>query len=749
MRAYFICYLLIGLCHISNGQTNPEERFYKNLQQANTINDTIASVMSLKMELRRDKIQFSTVLDKALGNVYPAWVSLELNKTKDSVKIKETKIINKPILAYLASNRYIDGIKTGQYDSVEKTLLGYNPTNIGGKAIRYYFLVFQHIALGQRDEAKALVNEMINQLDKEAYPSIQLFTITHYLNQLRTFDEDADEMYNKAINLSLSLNELDDRSVLYTCKLIDLKHKGKIKEAMEYALKAIEVNHAAQNYGNEINGYCNLAAFHQEQGNFGKAYELIAKAKEIVENHDLDSLLCIPEGAKAFAKMNEKKYDEAIAILKNLVEDDRIEFRHKALYYTNIMDCYNSSRKLDSAYVYYQQFIAFDPNNVSGYHDYCKTFIIEHLINQGSYNQAESFMQDAYRDAEAYEDLSSLSYIIEVKAKLLEAKKDYKGALKEYKEHFKLEMDFRNEEKAAAVTSVQLNSDFEKEKEILSLKNEYEKSVLTTQRNRALLIGGGVGLLALLALGFLYLLRKKNRIIEGQNMELSNLNATKDTLFQIIGHDLRKPSLSFRGIGANINYLLEKGDTDRLKKMGSEIEKDAVQFYNLTDNLLNWAAQQKDLIALHPQNVSLHALVQENMSSFIHLSESKNISIINNVDESLSIFADKESLMVIIRNLLDNAIKFSPKDGKIEIKSSIVGNKLRLDVIDNGSGIDADRLNEILSKEFISSTQGTASEKGSGLGLNIVKNLIKKINGEFNVESTVGKGSMFSVLIPT
>ncbi|HPQ21821.1 MAG TPA: ATP-binding protein, partial [Saprospiraceae bacterium] len=115
----------------------------------------------------------------------------------------------------------------------------------------------------------------------------------------------------------------------------------------------------------------------------------------------------------------------------------------------------------------------------------------------------------------------------------------------------------------------------------------------------------------------------------------------------------------------------------------------------------------------------------------------------------LSVFADKESLMVIIRNLLDNAIKFSPKDGKIEIKSSIVGNKLRLDVIDNGSGIDADRLNEILSKEFISSTQGTASEKGSGLGLNIVKNLIKKINGEFNVESTVGKGSMFSVLIPT
>jgi len=136
------------------------------------------------------------------------------------------------------------------------------------------------------------------------------------------------------------------------------------------------------------------------------------------------------------------------------------------------------------------------------------------------------------------------------------------------------------------------------------------------------------------------------------------------------------------------------------------------------------------------------------MDSFIHIAETKRISIVNDVDDKLSIFADKEALMTIIRNLLDNALKFSPEGVQIKVKSSVEGNKVRLDVIDEGMGIDPNRLNILLTEDFIKSTQGTAMEKGSGLGLHIVKNLLKKLNGELKIESILGKGSTFSVFIP-
>lgn len=187
-----------------------------------------------------------------------------------------------------------------------------------------------------------------------------------------------------------------------------------------------------------------------------------------------------------------------------------------------------------------------------------------------------------------------------------------------------------------------------------------EAAILKAQATQNLILAFGGLLLAVLAFGFFWYTRRKNQTIELQNQQLQQLNETKDRLFAIIGHDLRKPAIAFRGITKKVNYLLRKKDFTTLERLGAEIEQDAAGLSQLTENLLNWALTQRDVMPYQPTQLKLLPLLEDTAAPFQTALQNKHLDLEWAIPEDTVIFSDTNALSTIVRNLLDNAIKFTP-----------------------------------------------------------------------------------------
>jgi signal transduction histidine kinase len=230
--------------------------------------------------------------------------------------------------------------------------------------------------------------------------------------------------------------------------------------------------------------------------------------------------------------------------------------------------------------------------------------------------------------------------------------------------------------------------------------------------------------------------------------ELIELNANKDRLFTIIAHDLRKPVLSFRGIGKKINYLIIKDDQERLKSFGQTIGKAAFSLNSLLDNLLNWAAQQQNLLPSNPGVQDLLAITDEIHREMAIMAAEKEIDLQFSIPAHTMVYVDPNGLLTIIRNLINNAIKFTARGGAVRFSASTLEDRVTLTVSDDGIGIASEELPNLFELSETISHRGTEGEKGTGLGLHLVRELVKINQGTISVESTQAQGSVFSVVFP-
>lgn len=247
-------------------------------------------------------------------------------------------------------------------------------------------------------------------------------------------------------------------------------------------------------------------------------------------------------------------------------------------------------------------------------------------------------------------------------------------------------------------------------------------------------------------------LTKENELLEtikAQKDKLEQLNLTKDRIFAIIGHDMRKPVIAFRGIGKKVNYLLKKQDYPTLIRLGSEIEQEALSLNQLTDNLLNWAILQKDVMSYHPQSVNLADIVPEITALFENTTKEKNIQLLMDMDSPITVYADVNALRVIVRNLIDNALKFTPNGGRVNIAAKTSPQGIQLEITDTGVGIPQRKLKDIFLLQKDKSTTGTEGEKGTGLGLHLIHELVKFNKGAIDIVSQLGKGTTCKVLLPS
>ena len=237
--------------------------------------------------------------------------------------------------------------------------------------------------------------------------------------------------------------------------------------------------------------------------------------------------------------------------------------------------------------------------------------------------------------------------------------------------------------------------------------------------------------------------------IRYQNGELVKLNAEKDKFFSIIAHDLRSPFNSFLGLTQIMAEELPSLTMSQLQEIAVKMSKSATNLYRLLENLLEWSQIKNGTFSFNPEVLQL-SFVVDGCIDMIHVSsKNKDIEIVNNIAAGIEVFADRNMIQTIIRNLVSNALKFTPKGGKVNIAAITNGNqKVEIAIQDSGIGMNKNLIENLFRIDKKTNRLGTENEPSSGLGLLLCKEFVEKHEGKIWVESEVGKGSTFTFSIP-
>jgi signal transduction histidine kinase/response regulator of citrate/malate metabolism len=230
--------------------------------------------------------------------------------------------------------------------------------------------------------------------------------------------------------------------------------------------------------------------------------------------------------------------------------------------------------------------------------------------------------------------------------------------------------------------------------------------------------------------------------------QLRELNATKDKFFNIVAHDLKNPFTSLLGATELLFENIEKMDTDKIKKLAQILNDSAKSGYAILLNLLDWSRSQTGLIVINPERINLKKLIDENITDLQLYLTNKEIKLYSDAKSDIYIFADKNMLNTVLRNLMSNAIKFTHRGGSININASIKDNHVSISVKDTGIGISKDNIVNLFRIDSKYMRPGTDKEQGTGLGLKLSKEFVEKLGGKIWVESIENKGSEFIFTFP-
>lgn len=233
------------------------------------------------------------------------------------------------------------------------------------------------------------------------------------------------------------------------------------------------------------------------------------------------------------------------------------------------------------------------------------------------------------------------------------------------------------------------------------------------------------------------------------NKNLKTINKTKDKLFAIIAHDLKSPFNTILGMLSLLMEGYDSFDDAKKKEMMSYIDSSSKNLYKLLENLLEWARSQTGSMEFNPKPFVLMDVVAGNIQLTERQAEEKNIKVACTCSEEITVFADKNLLNTVFRNLLSNAMKFT-RDGSITITmtKNIADNCVEVRIIDTGIGIEPERIKNIFSVSSGKTTLGTSGETGTGLGLILCKEFVERNGGKIYIESEFEKGSTFIFTIP-
>ena len=537
-------------------------------------------------------------------------------------------------------------------------------------------------------------------------------------------------VYKKQGNLEQALKSLIE-SANYANQLDD-----KLREAISYGAIA-GVYKVENNYKTALNYYNKCISAFREIGDSTRLGSYLMNTGELYRtNHILDTaLLYFNESGRIFFKLNYKVGSAYNLGNIGLVYAERGEHE---LAEKNLLEATKILNELGDKYP------------VAVYN----TYMADIYMSRNDFNRALAYAKNSY-DVSMEQGLKEQIRDASLKlSELYEIDKDYENAFKYQKKYIAFRDSINNEE------TIRKMADLRTEFEVA--QKQAEVDLLNQEQNTYFIIG--LSLLALIiltgALAWIFhkrnleklesnkLLTEKKAQLEYQRAELQRLNNTKDRFFSIISHDLRGPVNAFRGLTSIIKYSVDEKEYDKLPEIVERINNSSAQLSLLLDNLLDWAVNQQEQFPFDPEKIVVSEFFNKMTGIFQNMADSKGIELKTNFESELAVWADRNSLRAILRNLVNNAIKFTEKGGSVTLSAVSNNGFIELSVIDTGIGISNDKLESLNKMKEEKSTVGTDGEKGLGLGLRLVYEFSEMNKGQVKVESSEGKGTTFSILLP-
>lgn len=603
----------------------------------------------------------------------------------------------------------------------------------------------------------AIANKQLTEQAKSVYLSARIcFTA-------REFTE-ATKRYQKALQLYRQLSDTLMMTTCYSYIGISNFHMSKSKEAIASYLEGLKLSKNDPDYSAEL--LANIGLVHDEMDNFDEAIRYFREALALNQSiRDTVSMAIDYDylgAAYARMKMPDSaviNYHKALYFFKKKKKDDRyaVSLSNLATVFPNYPDSLSKAiNYFNMAWRKFQDlgWVHYEPDILQG--------IANVQAKQGKYDEAISNYQRSLLLAYQFKrELLLKKLIYKSLSEVYEKKGDYKEALANHIMYSQYIDSVYEKQKFEQIA--QLEKQYETEKkdnEIHQLEAQHQLMDIQLQKNKQLKILGFIAaaLLLLLISYILYkyfekikvngLLELKNHQIEQSENELRKLNAAKNKFFSIIAHDLKNPFHTVIGY----SYLLSK-DYDRFseeerKKFATDINQSTNNIFRLLQNLLEWSRSQTGQHKFSPSNVPFQQILDNALSVLHSSANQKHISVSCSVDDNLEIYADPLMIETVLRNLINNAIKFTPENGKIEVTARKENGEVRISVCDNGIGIPENNANNLFRIDSKVRKKGTNNEDGSGLGLILCKEFIDKHEGSIWVESQPGTGSSFMISLP-
>jgi signal transduction histidine kinase len=664
--------------------------------------------------------------------------------------------------------------------------------------MKYYcwiilLLLVKHEILAQVSAIDSLSNICKNH-QKDDTTKVRL------LNQIARcyyYDNSDTTLYlsKKSLAIAEKIHFMSGKSDAFYNIGLAFSNQNQYAKAIDYYFKSLELEEKMKNNKKLWSIANEIALTYENMDDFGKSLEFLLKALKYAEisNDKLGIGIQLGNIAENHYKNDQypkalEYFSKSIAIAREIGDSEGIAYNSFYIGQINIKqnNINGSIQYVDTALTIYQKL------NLPFWIIQCKVSKATIYRKRKKYNECISILEDAlkqsltYRDkqplidcqmelAESYLESGNLdkaSFYAGMSNKLatsigrtedigkshalfsaiFEKKGIYDSALIHYKKSEVIKDSLFSVKRTTIIKSLLQNYELDKkQQEIASQRVEIENKTL--QSNIFLLGLISAGLILSLLSFLIWQTIRKNRTLHEQkeeigrhNQALLELNHTKDTLFSIISHDLRAPIASLQ----STLYLLQLGilSEAELEKVSQELSYKVTDTTNLLNNLLYWAKSQMDGIKLFPEKGNVESIIKEIVSLLSHQTESKKIQVSLDFEKTQSFYADIPSVSMILRNLLSNAVKFTPRGGSVSVNTSTSSTMLQIHVHDTGLGISEEDLKKLFSPLTHFTTQGTSQEVGTGLGLLLCKDFAERNNGSISVESTEGKGSIFSLSLP-
>lgn len=524
-------------------------------------------------------------------------------------------------------------------------------------------------------------------------------------------------------------------------------------QAIEWLNKAIEVAKKSNDNLNLARSYQHLgliATYQQAQN----AEALLTKALDYAKvSKDWQVLATTYDILNDFYS-KKKRYKEAEIVIYNafiISEQYSIDdWLSQGLEYMDILQAQN---KQDSAYRFSQRF-----TNVTGKLKKSKGDFVYHIYVARletwlkHYDKADTLFQQAIalEKAKVKPDSFRLSIIYRYALQLyIVAGNAYKaGNLVEELTDIRTAIKEKRLTQDSKFKVAEVKSAFELE------QKESEIALLDEQKKQQHILFIGTVVIAVLLVAFMAILQRNKQRIERQKEELTALNGTKDRLFAILSHDLMSPIATLK----NYMMLMDWGvmNQEQFAQSSERLKIKVNNVHNLLENVLHWSITQMQGIKPKVETVNIHEVINEQITLLASIAETKGIGLTQAIKSDAVIKMDKNHLALIIRNLLQNALKFTSKGGTIHFESQTIpplgllrgategGQKITIQ--DTGIGMPKETLDKLFKVEQNVHKEGTAQEGGTGLGLILTKELVELNGGKLEVESKVGKGTQFSLM---